>query len=124
MLKGIYLLAFLFTLLTSHSYSQNLDEIKKYETCADELLVNNYDLAFTCVGPRNISSVPSEFHKLDCPIYSLENEPDSVNHLREKLNKKNIYFGVPDVIASLTASPENLLSDSLSLHTENGDLYL
>ena len=42
MIKRIYLLAFLFTLLTSHSYSQNLDEIKKYETCADELLVNNF----------------------------------------------------------------------------------
>ena len=42
MLKRIYLLAFLFTLLTNHSYSQNLDEIKKYETCADDLLVNNF----------------------------------------------------------------------------------
>ena len=42
MLKKIYLLGFLFTLLISHSYSQNLDEIKKYETCADELLVNNF----------------------------------------------------------------------------------
>ena len=42
MFKRVFLLAFLFTLLTSHSYSQNLDEIKKYETCADELLVNNF----------------------------------------------------------------------------------
>ena len=42
MLKKIYLLGFLFTLLINHSYSQNLDEIKKYESCADELLVNNF----------------------------------------------------------------------------------
>ena len=42
MFKKIYLLGFLFTLLISHSYSQNLDEIKKYESCADELLVNNF----------------------------------------------------------------------------------
>ena len=42
MLKRIYLLAFLFTLLTNLGYSQNLDQIKKYETCADESLVNNF----------------------------------------------------------------------------------
>ena len=42
MLKKIYLLGFLLTLLISHSYSQNLDEIKKYESCADELLINNF----------------------------------------------------------------------------------
>ena len=42
MLKKIYLLAFFLSLLTSHSYSQNLDEIKKYESCADELLISNF----------------------------------------------------------------------------------
>ena len=42
MFKRVFLLAFLFTLLTNQSFSQNFDEIKKYETCADELLVNNF----------------------------------------------------------------------------------
>jgi hypothetical protein len=40
--KKIYLSIFFLIFLTSYSYSQNLDEIKKYESCADELLVNNF----------------------------------------------------------------------------------
>ena len=41
MFKKIYLSVFIFILLTGYSYSQNLDE-KKFESCADELLVSNF----------------------------------------------------------------------------------
>ena len=58
------------------------------------------------------------------PIYSLNNDPACVLDLKSILNKENIYFGVPDVITSLTASSKNLAIDPLSLHTENGVLYL
>jgi mannitol-1-phosphate 5-dehydrogenase len=65
-----------------------------------------------------------EFKKLSCPIFSLENDPITVEVLREHLKKEDIFFGVPDVITSFTASPENLKKDRFSLHTENGVLYL
>ena len=44
--------------------------------------------------------------------------------MKSHLSIDNIYFGVPDVITSYTASPENLRKDPNSLHTENGILYL
>ena len=62
--------------------------------------------------------------QLRCPIYSLENDPITAEIMRKVLKKNNIYFGVPDVITSLTASPESLEKDANAIHTENGVLYL
>ena len=83
-----------------------------------------FDIAFVCVGPRNVDKLPKELGKLTCKIYSLENDPYTVKILQDHLGKEDIYFGVPDVIASLTASAENLELDPNALHTENGVLYL
>lgn len=90
----------------------------------DSIDINVFDIAFICVGPRNVSKVDKRFAQLTCPIFSLENDPITVDVLKNHLGKDNIYFGVPDVITSLTASPENLIKDPLALHTENGVLYL
>lgn len=90
----------------------------------DDFLEKKFDIAFCCVGPRNIFHLPTEIGNISCPIYSLENDPACVLDLKSILNKENIYFGVPDVITSLTASSKNLAIDPLSLHTENGVLYL
>ena len=89
-----------------------------------ELLEKDFDIAFCCVGPRNIFKLPIELGNIQCPLYSLENDPECVLDLRKILDKQDIYFGVPDVITSLTASADNLKLDKLSLHTENGVLYL
>jgi hypothetical protein len=83
-----------------------------------------FDIAFVCVGPRNVDKLPKELGKLTCKVYSLENDPYTVKILQDHLGKEDIYFGVPDVIASLTASAENLELDPNALHTENGVLYL
>lgn len=84
----------------------------------------SYDIAFSAVGPRNILFLPDELCSLDCPIFSLENDPASVNIIKDKYNLENVFFGVPDVITSNTASPLNLEFDPYSIHTEDGTLYL
>lgn len=83
-----------------------------------------YSIAFVAVGPRNCAALPLELTQLNCPIFSLENDPYSVNTIEQITKRKNVFFGVPDVITSSTASPDNLIEDSLSLHTEDGVLYL
>jgi len=89
-----------------------------------DLRLQDYDLAFVAVGPRNCSNLPAALSQLKCPIFSVENDPRSVEIICKAIGAKNIYFGIPDVIASSTASPENLQKDKFSLHTENGVLYL
>ena len=89
-----------------------------------ELELSEYDIAFVSVGPRNVSRLPTEMSGLSCPVYSLENDPASVSELAERYDLPRVFFGVPDVITSSTASPEHLGSDPLSLHTEDGVLYL
>jgi hypothetical protein len=42
MLKKFLLIIFIITAFNNFVYSQSLDEIKKYETCADELLATNF----------------------------------------------------------------------------------
>ena len=95
-----------------------------FESSIKNINLDNFDIAIVCVGPRNLKHLPVELGAIKCPMYSLENDYATVYELRHLLNKTNIYFGVPDVITSLTASPENLKEDINSLHTENGVLYL
>lgn len=44
--------------------------------------------------------------------------------IKQAYELESVYFGVPDVIASSTASPANLARDTYAIHTENGVLYL
>ena len=85
---------------------------------------DDYDIVFISVGPRNIHFLPPEIGKLNCPIYSLENDPATVDSIKQLYKLKTVYFGIPDVITSSTASPENLAIDPYAIHTENGVLYL
>jgi mannitol-1-phosphate 5-dehydrogenase len=99
-------------------------ENAKFCSDVNELVFNSFDIAIICVGPRNLRYIPSKLAMLRCPLFSLENDSKTVQFLREHLNKADVYFGVPDVITSFTASPKNLEYDSNALHTENGVLYL
>lgn len=90
----------------------------------EELSPLDYDIAFVSVGPRNSTKLPVEMGRLCCPIFSLENDPVTVDWIKSAYGLKAVYFGVPDVITSSTASPENLMRDPNAIHTENGVLYL
>jgi mannitol-1-phosphate 5-dehydrogenase len=98
--------------------------IRNIATNFDYLDPLTYDIAFISVGPRNVTRLPLGIENLNCPIFSLENDPITVDRIKEAYNLKSVYFGVPDVITSSTASPDNLLRDIYAIHTENGVLYL
>ena len=89
-----------------------------------DLDLGGFDVAFVCVGPRNLSRLSPALGRLTCPVFSLENDSATVDELKRILGKEDIYFGVPDVITSSTASPESLSRDPNALHTEQGVLYL
>jgi len=89
-----------------------------------KLIFSTIKIAFICVGPRNVENLPSFIKNLDCPIFALENDPATVERIKLKYSIQNVFFGVPDVISSCTASPDNLKLDANALHTENGVLYL
>lgn len=99
-------------------------EVRKIATNFNGLRSLDYNIAFICVGPRNINHLPKGVELLRCPIFSLENDPITVSLIKDKYKLEKVYFGVPDVITSSTASSKNLSSDIFALHTENGVLYL
>jgi hypothetical protein len=66
-----------------------------------------YDIVFIAVGPRNVSLLPV-----------------GIKDIRRAYELDLVYFGVPDVITSSSASPSNLMRDPYAIHTENGVLYL
>ena len=90
----------------------------------EELYPLDYDVAFISVGPRNVTRLPKGISNLACPIFSLENDPITVEWIKQAYGLESVFFGVPDVIASSSASPVNLKRDPHALHTENGTLYL
>lgn len=89
-----------------------------------ELKPLDYEIAFISVGPRNVESLPYEISSLECPIYSLENDPITVDLIKQRYGLKSVFFGVPDVITSSTASPDSLAKDRYAIHTENGVMFL
>jgi mannitol-1-phosphate 5-dehydrogenase len=86
--------------------------------------LGEFDITFIAVGPRNVERLPSYLSRLTCPVFALENDPATVERIREVIDYDSIFFGVPDVIASSTASHENLSDDPYAVHTEDGVLYL
>lgn len=99
-------------------------EPRHIATNFDELDPLDYIIAFISVGPRNVTCLPAGIEKLRCPIFSLENDPITVEWIKKTYGLNAVYFGVPDVITSSTASPTNLALDPYAIHTENGVLYL
>lgn len=89
-----------------------------------DLNLEDYIIAFVAVGPRNCEKLTQEFSSLNCPIFSLENDPETVAVISKIFKSEHVFFGVPDVITSSTASANHLTLDENSLHTEDGLLYL
>ena len=89
-----------------------------------ELDLGLYDVALVSVGPRNVEQLPKALAALTCPVFSLENDPTTVEVIRDTLGIDQAYFGVPDVIAASSASPASLAADPWAIHTEAGVLYL
>lgn len=79
---------------------------------------------FVAVGPRNSSSAVACLKNMRSPVILCENDPQTVTVVRNVLKHDRVYFAVPDVITSNTASPEILAKDPLSIITEDGVLFV
>jgi len=77
-----------------------------------------------CVGPRNCAAAAARLAGVDCSVVLCENDPETVDIVKDVTGYDRVYFAIPDVITSNTASPEHLTKDPLAIHTEDGVLYV
>lgn len=81
-------------------------------------------LVFMNVGPRNCVAAAACLEGVECPVVLCENDPATVDLVKGALGYDRVYFAIPDVITSNSASPENLARDPLAVHTEDGTLFV
>lgn len=79
---------------------------------------------FMNVGPRNCAEAAASLQGAACPVVMCENDPETVQLVKGVLNHDQVYFAIPDVITSNSASPENIARDPLAVHTEDGILFI
>ncbi len=79
---------------------------------------------FVNVGPRNCLDTAKYLKGANCPIILSENDPSVVDDLKNLLNYDKVYFAIPDVITSNTASRDLLSKDPLSVITEDGTMFV
>ena len=79
---------------------------------------------FMSVGPRNVTRAATFLKGIQCPVILCENDPKTVEEVKAVLNYDRVYFAIPDVITSNSASEANLQKDSLAIHTEDGVLHV
>ncbi|MGV8108357.1 mannitol dehydrogenase family protein [Methanospirillum sp.] len=79
---------------------------------------------FMSVGPRNCMAASKVLNGIKCPIILCENDPITIKIVQNSLNYNKVFFAIPDVITSNTASPDILTLDSLSIITEDGVLFV
>ena len=89
----------------------------------EESNIENYDLVFCCVGPNNCYDLAERFKQARVVI-ACENDSSTSEGLRKLSGNPNIYFGIPDVITSNTASKDLIERDPLTTITEEGVLVL
>lgn len=82
------------------------------------------EAVFMNVGPRNALSAAACLNGVRCPVILSENDPQTVTLVKSALNYEKVYFAVPDVITSNTASAELLAKDPLSIITEDGVMFI
>ena len=115
------------------SYKTAITGDKKYEFVdvkidntflyGEKINVKDYDIVFSCVGPNHCYDLAEDI-KNARTIISCENDMSTVHGLQRLTKNSNIFFGIPDVIASNTAPPELLKQDSLMAVSEKGILVL
>jgi mannitol-1-phosphate/altronate dehydrogenase len=85
--------------------------------------INNFDLIITCVGTRQVKKLVRNISFFKKTVVCLENDPQVVEYLKKETYKNNIFFGIPDVISSNSASKKILTDNKLNLITEKGTCY-
>ena len=96
---------------------------KSFDLKTDKIVMSQYDLVFSCVGPDNCYK-NFQFYKKAKLLISCENDMNTVDKIKKLTDNKNIFFGIPDVITSNTASKSVLNKDNLTVISEDGILVL
>lgn len=116
-----------------HSYmSKEYGLEEKFFSVKEALLIEQFDYlkyenintVYIAVGPRNVPAIAPKVKGISAPIVLLENDDKTVPLLCGLIGQDNVYFAIPDVITSNTASDTNLKKDKLAVHTENGVLFV
>ncbi len=97
--------------------------IKNAYTLEDTIDIKTYDIVFCCVGSKRCYEIAKRFQNAKTVI-SCENDISTVNGLKQLSKNNNIFFGIPDVITSNTASKQLLEKDELTTITEKGILIV
>jgi mannitol-1-phosphate/altronate dehydrogenase len=105
---------------------------EKQVTIKQSYLLDDFSLAvcsnpvavFMSVGPRNVTKASECLAGIKCPIILCENDPKTVDEVKAVLSYDRVYFAIPDVITSNSASEINLKKDPLAIHTEDGVLHV
>ncbi|MCL2219625.1 MAG: hypothetical protein FWB94_07060 [Chitinispirillia bacterium] len=105
---------------------------EKYVPAEKAYLMDEFDISqcgnpaavFMAVGPRNCARAAERLRGVKCPIVLCENDPLTVNEVKSVINSGNVYFAIPDVITSNSASAENILRDAMAIHSEDGVLHV
>lgn len=99
-----------------------VNEVFHIDRITDDQL-KKFDFIITCVGPRAFLGLTDFFKRVTAPIVCFENDRQVVQTMRMLLGREDVYFGVPDVITSNSASLQLLEESPLALITENGQTY-
>ena len=86
--------------------------------------LKKFDLIAICVGTRQAQSIFKNISLFKKNIVCFENDPTVVDIYKKKTQKKNMFFGIPDVISSNTAAKKIKKKNELNLITENGNCYI
>lgn len=86
--------------------------------------IESFDAIVTVVGPRNFFALELCLRSTEAPVICLENDASLPKAMRERTGKRNIFFGIPDVISSRTAPKKLLHNDPLAIVSENGACFV
>ena len=112
--------------VVDNEYQKKIVKIKCCYSLNNFSLRNIYNIKCFIfnVGPRNVSIVAKKIIGTKIPILINENDPKTVLQVKQIVGHKKVYFSVPDVITSNTASAKHLKNDALSIITESGELFV
>jgi len=89
----------------------------------DRIPIKDFDVIFSCVGPSQCYEIANKLSEAKL-VLSCENDISTVEGIKKLSGNQNVFFCIPDVITSNTASPKLLKKDSLTIVTEDGELIL
>ena len=113
-----------FKIFKNKYYSKRIYPKKIYQLNEEIDYLDKFDLVVICVGTRQAKKIFKNISLFKKKIICLENDPQVVEEYKKKSSKKNMFFGIPDVISSNTSPKEIKKKNKINLITEDGICYI